>query len=98
MNFQEFALLDGTDQLKFVGQRGQLILERHTRDARSLYYRVRSFVVELRFHGTDQGHVEITSFTAGHPRFLQLLCLLPAASLRSISEKARTSPLSFVWN
>lgn len=98
MDFHEFSHLTGTDQLKAVGHRGVFLVERFTPEGRCIIYRVRNFFVELLFVSRSDDQVQVTSYTMGHPRFLRMLCLLPAASLRSIAEKARVSPLSFVWN
>lgn len=98
MNLQAFSQLSGTDQLKTVGQRGVFLMERFTPEGRYLHYRLRSFFVELIFLSGTDDHVQVIAYTMGHPRFLHLLCMLPAASLRSIADKARMSPLSFVWN
>lgn len=98
MNFHEFSALDGTVQLKTVGERGVFLMEVHGPTSRSLFYRVRNFFVEVRFLHHREHFAQVISFTINHPNFLKMLCLLPAASLRSIAEKAQVSPLSFMWN
>jgi len=98
MNFHEFSALDGTEQLKTLGERGVFLLEVQNSTGRRLFYRVRNFFVEVRFLHEREHFAQVISFTLNHPKFFQLLCQLPAASLRSITEKAQTSPLSFVWN
>ncbi|MCB9165508.1 MAG: hypothetical protein H6592_13930 [Flavobacteriales bacterium] len=98
MNIQAFTHLAGPEQLRTIGQRGIFLLERSTKEGRCLYYRVRNFYVELLFLDGADDHVQVMAYTVGHPRFLRMLCLLPAASQRSIASKAMDSPLSFVWN
>ncbi|HPF91326.1 MAG: hypothetical protein H6592_15045 [Flavobacteriales bacterium] len=98
MNIQAFSHLTGPDQLRTIGERGVLLLERFTKEGRCLYYRVRNFYVELLFLSGTDDHVQVMAYTIGHPRFLRMLCLLPSASLSSMVAKAMDGPLSHQWN
>ena len=98
MTYQEYEQLSGPEQLYTVSRTGVMLMHRHTKEGTHVHYRMRNFIVEVLFVGDSGTSIEITSFTMGYSRFLELLCLLPAASLRSICARGEASRHSFQWN